>query len=168
MKCIDRHVCWFFSLVSVGLLVTLIGCSGGGAPTGKVVGKVTFDGKPVTSGSLTFAPASGTVGKPAVGAVTADGSYTLSTYAADDGAVVGRHKVIYSPSAGDSAQQESQIPEPGKHDEAKPVEIPFSGLVPKEAEVEVKAGTNEINIELVAGSANPVQPAEQPAEQPKE
>ena len=58
---------------------------------------------------------------------------------------------------GGPAQQEVQIPEPGKHDEAKPVEVPFSGLVPKESEVEVKAGTNEINIELVP---NPEKPKE--------
>lgn len=153
MNCTDRRASAFFSLVSVGLLVTLLGCTGGGAPTGKVTGKVTFDGKPVTSGSLTFAPAAGTEGKPAAGAVKADGSYTLSTYAAEDGAVVGRHKVIYSPSAG--TQQEVQIPEPGKHDEAKPAEVPFSGLVPKESEVEVKAGTNSINIELVAAPEQP-------------
>ena len=66
--------------------------------------------------------------------------------------MIGRHKVIYSPGGGGPAQQEVQIPEPGKHDEAKPVEVPFSGLVPKESEVEVKAGSNEINIELVADS----------------
>ncbi|NLF72329.1 MAG: hypothetical protein GX575_25115 [Candidatus Anammoximicrobium sp.] len=152
----NRQAFSFFSLVSVGLLVTLLGCGGGGAPTGKVSGKVTADGKPVTSGSLTFAPADGTVGKPAIAAVKADGSYTLSTYASGDGAVVGRHKVLYSPGSSESGQQEVQIPEPGKHDEAKPAEVPFSGLVPKEAEVEVKAGTNEINIELVPQPATPV------------
>jgi len=155
MNCTVRRASSFFSFLSVALLATLLGCTGGGAPTGKVAGQVTFDGKPVTSGSLTFAPASGTVGKPAVGAVKADGSYSLTTYAAGDGAVIGRHKVIYSPSAGESTQQEGQIPEPGKHDEAKPAEVPFSGLVPKESQVEVKAGINQINIELVAAPASP-------------
>ena len=79
MICTGRRVFSFFSLVSVGLLVTLPGCTGGGSPTGKFAGKVTADGKPVTSGSLTFAPASGTIGKPANGAVKPDGSYTLTT-----------------------------------------------------------------------------------------
>ena len=35
--------------------------------------------------------------------------------------------------------------------------VPLSGLMPKESEVEVKAGTNEINIELVP---NPEKPKE--------
>jgi hypothetical protein len=80
--------------------------------------------------------------------------------------VVGRHKVIYSPGGGDPEQQEVPI-EPGKHDESKPAPaVPFSGLVPKEPEVEVKAGSNEINIELVADSGAPAAPAapEAPAE----
>jgi len=153
----DRRTLSFFSLVAVGLLVTLLGCTRAGQPTAQVAGKVMFDGKPVTSGRLTFAPTAGTVGKPATGAVQADGSYTLSTYAAEDGAVIGRHKVIYSPSGGELTQDEqAAVPEPGKHDEDEPAsEVPFSGLAPKESEVEVKAGTNEINVELVARPAEP-------------
>ncbi|MCU0981543.1 MAG: hypothetical protein MUF25_20525 [Pirellulaceae bacterium] len=152
MNCTVRLASSFFFLVSVGLLVTLPGCSGGN-PTAKVTGKVTHDGQPVTSGNLTFAPVSGTVGKPAAGKVKSDGSYVLSTYAAEDGAVVGRHRVVFSPSSGDSGQEETPL-EPGKHAEDKPASaVPFSGLVPKVAEVEVKSGSNEINIELVAAGA---------------
>jgi hypothetical protein len=151
MNCTDRRTFSGFSLVSIALLITSWGCADGSLPTGRVSGKVTFDGQPVTSGSITFAPTSGTVGKPAIGAVNADGSYTLSTYAAGDGAAIGHHKVIYTPGGGSESQEQAPLPEPGQHDEAKPVEVPFSGLVPKEAEVEVKTGSNEINIELVAG-----------------
>jgi hypothetical protein len=152
MNCTVRSACSFFFPICVGLFVTLLGCTGKSLPTGKVSGKVTHRGEPVTSGSLTFAPAAGTVGKPAIGAVKPDGSYTLTTNAPGDGAAIGRNKVIYSPGAGDSGPQAP--PEPGKHAEDKPASaVPFSGLMPKDAEVEVKAGSNEINIELVADPA---------------
>jgi len=152
MNCTIRPMFSFSLLVSAGFLVALLGCSGGSHPTAKVGGKVTHDGQPVTSGSLTFAPVAGTVGKPAAGVVKGDGTYTLATYAPEDGAAVGRHKVIYSPAAADSSQQQVPV-EPGKHDEKPAAPVPFSGLVPKEPEVEVKAGSNEINIELVADPA---------------
>jgi hypothetical protein len=152
MNCMVRIAFSLFVLAGFGLLLTLPGCSGGTPATGKVSGTVTHDGQPVTSGSLTFAPTGGTVGKPASGIVKSDGSFTLTTYAPDDGAVVGRHKVVYLPGSAESGQeQEPALPEPGEHDEEEAApEVPFSGLVPKEAEVEVKAGNNEINIELVA------------------
>jgi hypothetical protein len=149
----------FSLLVGAGFLVAVLGCSQGSHPTAKVAGKVTHDGQPVTSGSLTFAPAAGTVGKPAAGVVKPDGSYTLSTYAPEDGAAVGRHKVMYTPGGGDSGQQQVPV-EPGKHDERPAAPVPFSGLVPKEPEVEVKAGSNEINIELVADPAASAAPKE--------
>lgn len=155
MKSTVRLASLFFLLASVGLLVTLSGCSAGTPGTGAVTGKVTTaDGQTVTSGSLTFAPATGTEGKPATGVVQADGSYTLTTYEKDDGAVIGRHNVTYSPgSGGPDEEEEGEEPseDSGEHDEEEVApEVPFSGLMPKESEVEVKAGPNEINIELVA------------------
>jgi hypothetical protein len=145
----------------VGLLaVTLSGCGTGGEfGVAPVSGKVTHQGQPVTGGSLVFAPVpssdgSAKVGKPAAGEVQSDGSYKLSTYAASDGAVVGKHRVRYSP---------PQMPlPPGKT--LQPGEglppSPFDGLVPKETQVDVKKGNNEIAIELVApGGAGQAAPA---------
>jgi len=150
MKSTVRLAYSMFFLAGVALLITMPGCSGGGEPTAKVSGKVTHDGQPVTSGSITFAPTSGTVGKPGSSEVKSDGSYVLSSYAQGDGAVIGRHKVIYSPGSTETVE-ETPLAE-GEHAEDSTEPIPFSGLVPKEVEVEVKAGSNEINIELVAGS----------------
>jgi hypothetical protein len=55
-----------------------------------VTGKVLFNGRPLEFGSVVFQPPSG---QPAQGEIQADGSFTLSTYRANDGAVVGPHKV---------------------------------------------------------------------------
>jgi len=140
---------------SVVLLVGLCGCSGGAkqAATGKVSGKVTYEGKPVEAGSISFVPiTTGTSGdtglaiKPAGGAIKSDGSYVLTTYLDGDGAIVGRHTVTFFPAAAQPPAESGG--EPGKHDE-KPAVSPYRGLMPKEAEVDVKAGANEISIELV-------------------
>jgi len=142
-------------LFSIFLLIVLTGCSGGAkqAATGKVSGKVTYEGKPVEAGSITFTPITtgtsadtGVASKPAGGAVKSDGSYVLTTYVDGDGAIVGRHTVTFFPAAPQAPAESGG--EPGKHDEA-PAVSPYRGLMPKEAEVEVKAGANEINIELV-------------------
>ncbi|QDV34663.1 hypothetical protein [Tautonia plasticadhaerens] len=78
------------------LLLLLPACSpGNGLTMGRVRGTVTFKGEPITNGTVFFMPdeAQGTVGPPAVGAITADGSFVMSTESAGDGAIVGHHLV---------------------------------------------------------------------------
>lgn len=65
------------------------GCSSG--PTlAPVSGRVTVGGKPVTAGRIEFYPEAG---RMATAAIRPDGTYTLTTFDAGDGAVVGRHRV---------------------------------------------------------------------------
>src|SRR5262249_62179239 len=74
----------------------LIGCGpGNGLTLGRVRGTVTYKGKPVQNGFVTFQPDAShqTDGPPAMGTINQDGSYALTTQDADDGAVVGTHKV---------------------------------------------------------------------------
>ncbi len=132
------------------LAATWTGC-GSGSPTAPVSGTVRVEGQPVSGGVVTFAPigTEGTAGKPAVGAVQSDGTFVLGTDAKEDGAMLGRHRVIYSPPA-----VESPPVQEGKHAEAPPPS-PYAGLIPKEAEVEVKPGSNEIRIDLVPDPAAP-------------
>lgn len=132
------------ALVAAGL-VGLVGCDGG-PEVARVGGTVTYKGKPVTGGSLTFLPqANGNPmpGKPASAVVQEDGTYTLATLTADDGAVVGKHQINYSPPV---------LPFPPGKDPpqgASPPPSGFEGLAPKTAEVEVQSGSNTIDIELV-------------------
>lgn len=65
------------------------GC--GGERLGRVTGTVTAGGRLVTSGTVQFIPAAG---KAAVASIMPDGTYTLTTYAHGDGALVGTHKVV--------------------------------------------------------------------------
>jgi len=136
----------FLILAVAGVLATAIGCSKGGAAyrTAPVKGKVIYNGQPVTSGGIRLQPiavpgaSESNPGKPAGGEVRSDGTFVLSTYKDGDGAVVGRHKVSYIPFSKGAETYEDK-PEPS----------PYLGLVPKEQEVEIKPGQNELTIELV-------------------
>jgi hypothetical protein len=62
----------------------------------RVHGKVTYQGKPVTTGRIVFQPvgvAQRGLLRPATGVLQPDGSYELSTFAQGDGAVPGRFGV---------------------------------------------------------------------------
>ncbi|WP_166827117.1 hypothetical protein [Thalassoroseus pseudoceratinae] len=59
--------------------------------TSTVSGTITYDGKPVTTGTVMFTPVGG--GPPATGQIQQDGTYNLKTYEEGDGAVLGEHKV---------------------------------------------------------------------------
>jgi hypothetical protein len=75
---------------------TWTGCGPGhGLNLARVSGKVMYKGQPVKNGTVFFMPdeTKGTVGPPAVGSITSDGSYVMSTDTAGDGVLVGHHKV---------------------------------------------------------------------------
>lgn len=84
-------------LASLGAFV---GCSKPPYDMAPVRGQVVVDGRPLTTGRVMFAPRSSNdrinVGKPAFGRIDSEGKYVLSTYANQDGAVVGEHLVTIS------------------------------------------------------------------------
>ncbi|TWT88519.1 hypothetical protein Mal64_20020 [Pseudobythopirellula maris] len=92
-------------LLALGLVLTS-GCSKPEfevAPTG---GVVTLDGEPLTTGKVMFAPkAAGgglKAGKTGFGVIGPEGRYDVSTYGAEDGAVVAKHTVTVINSEPDS------------------------------------------------------------------
>lgn len=142
---------WFsVTMLSVGSLMGA-GCSGSDDPTTAAVsGKVTRGGQPVSGGTVMFSPRAsadkkGPPGKPAAAEVGADGTFTLTTFTKNDGAVIGKHQVTYTPAP-------IEIDEKQHKEDSKPLASPFAGLVPSKPEVEVKAGPNTIDIDLVPGS----------------
>ena len=58
-----------------------------------VAGKVLYNDAALPFGTITFQPERG---QPGIGEIQEDGSFTISTYAADDGAVPGRHRICVS------------------------------------------------------------------------
>jgi len=81
-----RHVCLF---LLAGLLA--VGCGGPGKPV-KVEGVVTLDDKPLPGATVTFVPKD--KGRSASGLTESDGSFRLTTFRTEDGALPGEYKVI--------------------------------------------------------------------------
>ncbi len=135
---------WIRGVCLAALTALLTGCSGGDFAVAPVKGKVLHQGKAVAGGSVTLHPikvaegSNESKGKPASGQVNADGTFLLSTYGTDDGAVIGTHAVSFFP-----------VVAAAKSYDDKPAPSPYAGLVPKDKQVEIKPGKNEITIELV-------------------
>lgn len=70
--------------------LAMAGCGDNRPPMAPVKGVVRLDGKPLSFGGVLFQPETGF---PAQGAIESDGSFTLSTYEPNDGAVIGSHRV---------------------------------------------------------------------------
>ena len=125
---------------------TLAGCSGNSdqLPTGEVHGTVSYKGKLLPTGSVTFIPDG--PGKAAAGEIQADGTYTLTTYSQDDGATLGSHKVMII-----SEKDTSELPAESAEANMDLSLIPEKyGMSPKTSGLtaEVKEGDNEINFNL--------------------
>lgn len=80
-------------LAVICLLASLVGCDSGRLKTYPIRGKVVFaDGSPVKVG--TVETKSVEHGVQATGNIDLDGSFTLTTYKANDGAVAGQHRCV--------------------------------------------------------------------------
>lgn len=79
-------------LLTAAMLVTSAGCKRSPRVV-PVKGTVLYNGKPLPYGAVMFQPDKG---QAAVGDLTADGTFTLSSYGANDGAVPGKHSVSVS------------------------------------------------------------------------
>jgi|SRR5262245_11069900 len=83
----------------------IVGCGGDGDfPTAKVTGKVICEGQPVPYVTVFFEPLqtgkTALVGRQGVAFAESDGTYSISTYGDNDGAVVGKHRVRVGPPRG--------------------------------------------------------------------
>ena len=147
-----RHL---LSLVAgLGLLFQLSGCSPKDAnmpKLAKVRGKVSYQGKPVTSGRVVFTPATGKggdTGQGASGEIDTDGSYDMTTFNTGDGAILGQHIVTVV------IREKKEMPKPDADSHIK-YEVPKSLTPEKYATADksplrctVVEGGTEFNIEL--------------------
>jgi hypothetical protein len=146
-------------LVLLASAALLLGC--GGDPRkpklGRVSGKVTYNGKPVTKGVVSFVPVSGpgtATGQSATGEIGSDGSYQLTTFESGDGAVLGEHRVIVQSREDDPVLKGGGMPIPDKQGRLNIK--PPTYLVPQKyattgnspLSFTVKEGSNRYDIEL--------------------
>ena len=76
--------------ISFAVVATTLGCRNANElDTAPVSGRVLLNGKPLSTGTVTFVPNRGRV---ANGDIQSDGTFELSTYRSHDGAIVGSHK----------------------------------------------------------------------------
>jgi hypothetical protein len=128
--------------IVVGLVVTAAGGCGGPAKA-KVHGIVTFDGKPIKSGTIEFFPLDGK-GQSAGTSIT-DGAYTVEAGVGEMRVTVnamevyGKHKAYDTPDS------------PMIEDVRNP--IPAKYNTKSELKQMLKAGDNEVNLDLTSGKA---------------
>lgn len=85
---------WPFGLVVLSLVVTMTGCSGATSdrpPVAPVRGTVHYNGQPVEAATVTFA--SPRSPRTSTGMTNENGEFQLTTFDANDGAVVGENVV---------------------------------------------------------------------------
>ncbi len=145
----------YFKLLACALLVTSIGCGSGQFPVSPAKGKVVSKGQPVTSGTVTFTPLGASEslesGKPASGALAPDGSFTLSTFDRFDGAIVGKHKVLYMGGEDEeSGEEKPDNPDPDSQ-KSQPVKKQQKSVFVQKADITVEVtanGPNDFTIEI--------------------
>lgn len=120
---------------------------------GKVYGTVTYDGKPVTKGKVTFSPVASegiSGGTASMGLIETDGTYTMTTFDTGDGAIIGQHIVTVTVPAQD-INELNQPKADGSIAYVLPKElIPKKYTDPRESPLRntVAAGNNKIDIDL--------------------
>jgi hypothetical protein len=78
------------TLLSIGLACLLSSGCDSGPKLAPVRGRVSYNGKPVTTGRIMFYPEHG---RPSVASVAEDGTYSLTNNVPGDGALIGKHQV---------------------------------------------------------------------------
>lgn len=132
-----------FSIGMLLLFATLVGCMGSGNPVGKVSGKVTLNGEPVSQASVMFEPVDG--GRSSFGMTDADGMYQLTYMQENDGALVGQHTVRITTQRGAKRDDRGQITQPGMKEK-----FPPEYNTESTQQVTVESGSNEINFEVIS------------------
>jgi hypothetical protein len=112
-------------LITIAMLL-LAGCGSNSdlPPTASASGQVMYQGKPLNVGTVTFHPEG--VGNPGVGLLQQDGTFTISTYAPGDGAVLGKHAVtidVPPPLDGTPPEEAFSVPDPYTTPEMTPLVI---------------------------------------------
>ena len=131
-------------LYATSHLACCVGCTGGANSTHSVHGIVQFsDGKVLREGTVEFELVSRDESVTATGEIQADGSFTLGTFAADDGAIAGKHRVVVISDfeIGNGAERPGMIVKSKLHQKYR--EFRTSGLT-----FTVKPGKNQFVIQV--------------------
>lgn len=145
-----------FFVLTIFTVLAVSGCGGDSSlpKTAKVRGIVSYKGKPLSGGQISFIPEAGSEsaksGQPASSQIGTDGSFSLTTFNTGDGALIGAHKVIVSKRSGDTTRNQPKAD--GTIDYTVPkAEIPtkYESVDKTPLKYTVEDKSNEFKIELV-------------------
>lgn len=139
---------WFTPVIAGLTLFGFLWTAGCGGPSGperaEVFGTVTFDGEPISQGSISFLPQEGTNG-PSAGGLIVDGKYDVS----ERGPALGSYRVEIQSSRKTGKKIEAGPPSPpGTMIDEIEMYIPTKYNRESGLTVEVKSGRNEFNFKL--------------------
>jgi hypothetical protein len=125
------------------LAVAASGCTRSDNPkTYPVNGKVTYRGQPVTSGMVLLTPVES--GHAATGNLDKDGSFSLTTFQKDDGAVPGRYQVAVQVFPAEGAG----LPGAEFGGKSPPLPQKYASAASSGLTAEIKAGENQLDLPL--------------------
>ena len=140
---VSRSLTVFLPSLCASAFVLLAGCEpvSDTPPTAPVQGTVTYQGKPVESGTVTFFPAGGE--RPGGGILESGGKFTLTTFKKGDGAVVGTHKVTV-----DSLVDDGGVDVSAGGEMKSNIPLKYSDRDQTPLSYDVKEGDNQFEIAL--------------------
>ena len=133
----DRMASQFKAVFGVSAMLLLIGC---GEQTGSVTGKVTYQGEPVTLGSISLHMPSKGIAQDA--ALNRAGEFSM-----ESPLPVGTYRVYYVPPQAEPPQDPNKKTLPGK---VQKIIVPkkYHGLEGSDMSIEVKSGKNPIVVDF--------------------
>lgn len=133
-------------LVTLALIFPACGPSEG-PELAPVTGKVTYQGKPITQGIVSFQPAAPD-GTPATGTIGPDGTYSLQTADAE-GARLGEYRVVISARKEPEQEPDSATPPLKKLPKVESqLPLKYEDLEKAQLTKKVDSGHNTINFDL--------------------
>ena len=126
-----------------------VGCGPSGPTTAPVSGTVTYKGQPVAGAHVSFIPSDAS-SRAAEGLTDSQGHFTLGTFSASDGAILGKYKVgviAHGPARPAKPGEGSGMP--GETVPGPPI-IPAKYFSPETSGLthEVKSGRNHVELAL--------------------
>lgn len=139
----------FWGLVAGIFLALGVGCGGGdGLELYGVTGKVTYDGEPVSNGSISFEPAAGTTGPASGSGLAEDGTYEVPD---EKGLVPGTYNVRITGNRKTGRQVPAGPPTPpGSMVDEVAQYIPAQYNTKTTLTVQIEKGKNEHDFKLVS------------------
>jgi hypothetical protein len=130
--------------------VGLAGCGGSGGPEmARVYGMVTYNGKPVTQGTISFQPTDPANGAPATGIIESDGSYRIQTTEPGDGARLGSYTVAIRSVSGEPDVPLDYIPRTPPPPPKSNIPERYANPASSNLTAKVERGSNQIDFKLV-------------------